>query len=95
MLPDVVFFGSGAFGLPVLRMLAEAGRVALVVSQPDRVAGRGKQLTPTPVSEFALGHGLPLVRPEDCWGSGSLAPAPRGVRGSLRVVVLNRVLIGF
>jgi methionyl-tRNA formyltransferase len=65
-LPDVVFFGSGAFGLPVLRMLAEAGRVALVVSQPDRVAGRGKQLTPTPVSEFALGHGLPLVRPEDC-----------------------------
>ena len=57
MLPDVVFFGSGAFGLPVLRMLAEAGRVALVVSQPDRVAGRGKQITPTPVSEFALEHG--------------------------------------
>ena len=66
MLPDVVFFGSGAFGLPVLRMLAEAGRVALVVSQPDRVAGRGKQITPTPVSEFVLGHGLPLIRPEDC-----------------------------
>jgi len=65
-LPDVVFLGAGAFGLPVLRMLADAGRVALVVSQPDRAAGRGKQLTPTPVSEFALARGLPLLRPEDC-----------------------------
>ena len=65
-LPDVVFFGSGAFGLPVLRMLADAGRVALVVSQPDRIAGRGKQLTPTPVTEFALSRHLPLIRPEDC-----------------------------
>ena len=65
-LPDVVFLGAGAFGVPVLRMLADAGRVALVVSQPDRVAGRGKQMTPTPISEFALARGLPLLRPEDC-----------------------------
>jgi methionyl-tRNA formyltransferase len=65
-LPDVVFLGAGAFGLPVLRMLADAGRVALVVSQPDRAAGRGKQLTPTPISEFALSRGLPLLRPDDC-----------------------------
>jgi methionyl-tRNA formyltransferase len=65
-LPEVVFLGSGAFGLPVLRMLADAGRVAAVVSQPDRAAGRGKHPTPTPVSEFALARGLPLLRPEDC-----------------------------
>jgi methionyl-tRNA formyltransferase len=65
-LPEVVFLGSGAFGLPVLRMLADAGRVAAVVSQPDREAGRGKRPTPTPVSEFALARGLPLLRPSDC-----------------------------
>jgi hypothetical protein len=53
-LPDVVFLGAGAFGVPVLRMLADAGRVALVVSQPDRVAGRGKQLTPTPMTQAKL-----------------------------------------
>ena len=64
-LPDVVFFGSGDFGIPVLSMLADAGRVALVVSQPDREAGRGKKLTPTPVSAFAIERGLPLVRPSD------------------------------
>ena len=65
-LPEVVFLGSGAFGLPALRLLADAGRVALVVSQPDRPAGRGKRMEPTPVSAFAEGRGLPLVRPADC-----------------------------
>ena len=71
-LPEVVFLGSGEFGVPVLRMLAEAGRVALVVSQPDREAGRGKKLTPTPVSAFALERGLPLVRPADVNGVAEL-----------------------
>ena len=65
-LPEVVFLGAGAFGVPTLEALARAGRVALVVSQPDREAGRGKRPTPTPISEFALAHGLPLLRTEDC-----------------------------
>jgi methionyl-tRNA formyltransferase len=69
-LPEVVFLGAGAFGLPTLGMLADAGRVALVVSQPDRAAGRGKRPTPTPVSEFALARGLPLLRTADCNAPG-------------------------
>jgi len=87
-LPEVVFLGSGEFGVPVLRMLADAGRVALVVSQPDREAGRGKKLTPTPVTAFALERGLPLVRPQDVNAAGELevvrgaaiAAADRAVR---------------
>jgi methionyl-tRNA formyltransferase len=35
-----------------------------VVSQPDRRRGRGKKLSPSPVSEIALREGLPLLRPE-------------------------------
>jgi methionyl-tRNA formyltransferase len=35
-----------------------------VVSQPDRPRGRGRRLTPSPVSELALREGLPLLRPE-------------------------------
>lgn len=65
-LPEVVFLGSGAFGLPVLRMLADAGRVALAVSQPDRPSGRGKRMEPTPVAAFALERGIALLRPGDC-----------------------------
>jgi len=36
-----------------------------VISQPDRPAGRGKHVAPTPVSEWAMGAGLPLARTEN------------------------------
>lgn len=64
---DVVFFGSGEFGVPTLEALARTQRLAGIVSQPDRPAGRGGKLTPTPVSAWALEHapGVPLIRPED------------------------------
>ncbi|GAB4383192.1 MAG: methionyl-tRNA formyltransferase [Phycisphaerales bacterium] len=62
----VVFFGSGAFGVPTLRMLCSEHEVVGVVSQPDRAAGRGSRLTPTPVSQCAMDLGLEpvLMRPE-------------------------------
>jgi methionyl-tRNA formyltransferase len=58
----VIFAGSGAFGLPSLRALQS--QVVLVVSQPDRPAGRGRHLVPTPVSQFAIENNLPLIRTE-------------------------------
>ena len=62
----IIFAGSGEFGLPTLRALRAAGHtVAQVFSQPDRPAGRGNRLTPTPVSAYAAGEGLPLVRTPD------------------------------
>lgn len=64
---DVVFFGSGEFGLPTLEALAKQHRLAGIVSQPDRPAGRGGKPTPTPVSAWAMEHApnVPLIRPED------------------------------
>jgi methionyl-tRNA formyltransferase len=56
----LIFAGSGAFGLPALRLLA--GDVAQVVSQPDRPAGRGRKTAPTPIAQFALDQGIPLLR---------------------------------
>lgn len=64
----VVFFGSGAFGLPTLRALRRAHEVVGVLSQPDRPAGRGKQLTPTPIAAAWAAEGgdpVMLLRPED------------------------------
>ena len=46
----VVFLGSGAFGLPTLDALFARHEVPLVVSQPDRPAGRGRRTTPTPIA---------------------------------------------
>jgi len=57
----VVFFGSGEFGVPALRWLAGSRHtVVAVVTQPDRPAGRGKKLQPTPLAVQALREGLPV-----------------------------------
>jgi len=61
----IVFFGSGAFGLPTLEHLHDKHDVVMVVSQPDKPAGRKRKLTPTPVAQWAIDHGLPLERVED------------------------------
>jgi methionyl-tRNA formyltransferase len=87
VLPEVVFLGAGAFGIPVLESLARAGRVRLVVSQPDREAGRGKRPTPTPVSEFALAHGLPLLRTADCNAPEDRARIREAASGAAMVVI--------
>lgn len=61
----LVFMGSPEFALPSLERLLGAGHeVALVVTQPDRPAGRGQRVQPSPVAAFARARGLPLYQPE-------------------------------
>ena len=60
----VVFMGSPEFSLPVLSMLAKQFHVVGVVTQPDRPAGRNRQLTPPPVKTLAAELGLPCIQPE-------------------------------
>lgn len=63
---DIIFAGSGAFGVPSLHALLGSGhRVVQVISQPDRPAGRGRALLPTPISELAVERGLSLLRTPD------------------------------
>src|SRR5690349_7743224 len=61
----IVFFGSGAFGLPTLEHLAARRTITGVVTQPDKPAGRGGKLSPTPVGAWAAQHlpGIPLLKP--------------------------------
>ena len=71
----VIFAGSGEFGIPTLRALRDAGHeVVRVVTQPDRPAGRGRAMTPTPVAAEALAGGLDVVRTADI-NKESLPPA--------------------
>jgi len=57
----LVFLGSPAFALPILEAVRAAGyEIALVVTQPDRLAGRGRHSTPTPVAAYARQHALAL-----------------------------------
>lgn len=63
---NIIFAGSGEFAVPSLRQLLDAGhRVSLVVTQPDRPAGRGARLTPTAVAQLAIERDLSLQRTEN------------------------------
>jgi len=61
-----LFFGSGAFAVPILEALHQGKqtRVVGVVTAPDRPSGRRAELAPTPVALCARALGLPLVQPE-------------------------------
>ncbi len=59
-----VFMGTPEFALPTLQGLLEAGLpIVGVYTQPDRPSGRGKQLTPPPVKQLAIAHGIPVFQP--------------------------------
>ena len=59
----ICFLGTGAFGVPLLARIAELADDLLVVSQPDRPAGRRLQLRATPVSAWAREHGIRTYTP--------------------------------
>ena len=56
--------GSPDFSLPTLQAISDNYIVAGVVTQPDRVAGRGRELKPPPVKTLALELGIPVIQPE-------------------------------
>lgn len=61
--PRVVFFGTPALAVPVLQSLTEEFEVVGVISQPNKPAGKGGTVMPSPVSKFAIEHGLKLETP--------------------------------
>ncbi len=62
--PRIIFAGTPDFALASLEALVAAGhKPCAVLTQPDRPAGRGKQLTASPVKTFAGEHGIPVLQP--------------------------------
>ena len=61
---NVIFAGTPEFAAEALRALLAAGhQVPLVLTQPDRPAGRGMKLAPSPVKALALQHGIAVAQP--------------------------------
>ena len=62
--PRIVFAGTPEFAAASLAaLLAEGLQIVAVYTQPDRPAGRGRNLKPSPVKELALAHDLPVLQP--------------------------------
>ncbi len=88
----IIYMGTPEFAVPALEILLKSGfNIAAVVTAPDRPSGRGLQLTPSPVKQFALAHQLPVLQPEKL-KDPAFIEALRSCHADLQVVVAFRML---
>jgi methionyl-tRNA formyltransferase len=88
----IVFAGTPAFAVPCLLAAAERGEVVAVYTQPDRPAGRGRELLPAPVKNEALKRGLPVRQPESLRTRAARAEL-RALQPDLMVVVAYGLIL--
>jgi methionyl-tRNA formyltransferase len=91
----IAFFGTPDFAVPTLRRLAGDPRfaVVLVVTQPDRPAGRGRRLETPPVKRVATDLALPIYQPASLRGAEERRPLIE-VRADLFVVAAFGLIFG-
>ncbi len=70
----IVFMGTPDFSVPGLKVLIQTQTVVGVVTQPDRPAGRGQQLHPSPVKVVAEAAGIPVYQPKSLRSEEAAAP---------------------
>ena len=84
----IVFFGSPEAALPSLRALIQAGHeIPLIVTQPDKPAGRGRKTAACPVKAFAAEKGFPVIQPERIRKNETVLDRLREARPDIHVVV--------
>lgn len=90
----LVFCGTPEFAVPTLEAVIAAGhQVALVVTQPDRAAGRGMEMQAPPVKRAALTHGIPVVQPEKIKTNPEFRELIESVRpDAILVVAYGRII---
>jgi methionyl-tRNA formyltransferase len=89
----VVFAGTPEFSVPCLEACRASGaEVVAVYTQPDRPAGRGRKLTPSPVKQAALAAGIPVEQPESL-KSQEARDALAAYRPDLMVVVAYGLIL--
>jgi len=87
----IIFMGTPEFAVPSLRALHEQAThqtyaVVAVVTQPDRPAGRGKKVIASPVKQYAVDHGLPVLQPTSLRKEPAMVEALRALAPDLLVV---------
>ncbi len=88
----IVFMGTPEFAIPSLQKILDSKHeVALVVSAPDKERGRGRQVSYTPVKEFAIKNNLEVLTPVTLKDEGFISPL-KAVESDLFVVVAFRIL---
>ena len=80
----IIFAGTPDFARVALERLHASGfEIALVLTQPDRPAGRGLKLQASPVKQFALAHGIPVAQPRSLRLDGKFPEDAAAARDAL------------
>ncbi len=88
----IVYMGTPDFAVETLDALISAGHdIVGVVTMPDKPAGRGRQLRPSPVKVYAANHGLKIMQPEKL-KDPSFVEELRSLNADIQVVVAFRML---
>lgn len=88
----IIYMGTPDFAVEPLKTLVEAGRdVVAVVTMPDKPAGRGHKLQFSPVKEYALKAGIPVLQPENLKSPDFLQELA-SYNADLQIVVAFRML---
>ncbi len=89
---NIVFFGTAEFGIPTLeKLLQSKHKVSAVVTVPDKQAGRGMKLSPSPIKKYASSYDLPIFTPQKL-KEISFLETLRKINADLFVVVAFRKL---
>lgn len=90
----VGFAGTPAFAQASLRAIIAAGHtVPLVLTQPDRAAGRGMKLTPSPVKQTAIEHGITVLQPPGLKLDGKYAIEANTAKHQLQAAELDVLVV--
>lgn len=88
----IIFMGTPEFAVASLAKLVESNcQVVAVVTAPDRPSGRGLQLTPSPVKQYAVEKNIPVLQPEKLKNPDFLAEL-KSYNADLQIVVAFRML---
>jgi len=90
----VVFAGTPVFAERALTAILQAGyTVPLVLTQPDRPAGRGLKLTPSPVKQAALDAGIPVAQPRSLKLDGKYSEDAQAARDALHAAAPDVMVV--
>lgn len=88
----IVFMGTPDFAVPTLQTLVEHKyKVVAVITAPDKPAGRGQKLSQSPVKEYAVAQGIPVLQPTNL-KSETFLEELRSYKANLQVIVAFRML---
>ncbi|QNF34870.1 methionyl-tRNA formyltransferase [Adhaeribacter swui] len=88
----IIFMGTPDFAVPTLQKLIENKYpVVAVITAPDKPAGRGLKLTPSPVKEYAVSQNIPVLQPTNL-KSEAFIQELRSYQANLQIIVAFRML---